>query len=175
MEDTMKKWLKVLGSLVVVGLLAAVFAGTVLAQGPVEDGDGVRDLDGSGLAVGRGPAYGFIDEDGDGINDRYTSDPAFVDEDGDGVCDIHGVVPGTGTAMGYGYGFIDEDGDGINDRYASDPAFVDEDGDGVCDLHGVTPGTAMAQRMGRTFRTNSSLQSNLGTPRSASGRWAAGQ
>ncbi len=168
----MGKWLKVLGSLVVAALLAAVFTGTALAQGPVEDGDGIRDLDGSGLRVGRGTAYGFVDEDGDGINDRYTSDPDFVDEDGDGVCDIHGVVPGAGAALDNGYGFVDEDGDGINDRYASDPAFVDEDGDGVCDLHGVTPGTATAQR---ASRTSNSLQSNLGTPRGAYGRWAAGQ
>lgn len=163
---TMRKWLKVLGSLTVAVLLAAVFTGAVLAQGPVEDGDGVRDLDG----FGRGPAFGFVDEDNDEINDRYTSDPAFVDENGDGVCDIHGVVPGEGVALGNGYGFIDEDGDGINDRYTSGPAFVDEDGDEVCDLHGVTPGAATAQRMNRAPRTSISLQSNLGIPRGAYSR-----
>jgi hypothetical protein len=50
---------------------------------------------------GRGLGYNFVDEDGDGINDNYMSNPEFVDEDGDGLCDIHGVAPGDGTAQGY--------------------------------------------------------------------------
>jgi hypothetical protein len=136
----MKTWLKILGSLVTAALLATIFVGTALAQGPVEDGDGVRDLTGGDLG-GRGPAYGFVDEDEDGVNDRYVSDPEFVDEDGDGVCDICGKVPSEGTnqqnSYNYGnsYGFVDEDGDGVNDRYGSDPEFVDEDGDGICDIY----------------------------------------
>jgi hypothetical protein len=167
----MKKWFKILGGLMVAALLTAVFVGAVFAQGPVEDGDGVRDLSG-GESGGRGSAYGFVDEDGDGINDRYTSDPEFVDEDGDGLCDICGGVPGEGGQQegGYGqqeggYGFVDEDGDGINDRSVSNPEFVDEDGDGLCDTHGVAPseggqGTGYRQEAGsgqaygRGFRAN---------------------
>jgi len=94
----MVKWLKVVGSLVGAALLATLVAGAVFAQGPVDDGDGVRDL----VGQGRGNGYGFVDEDGDGINDRYGSNPEFVDEDGDGICDTHGVTPGEGAAQGYG-------------------------------------------------------------------------
>jgi hypothetical protein len=129
-EYTMKKWLKVVGSLVGVALLAALVAGAVFAQGPVDDGDGVRDLDGTGFGRGRGFGYGFVDEDGDGVNDRYGSDPEFVDEDGDGV----------------------------NDRYGSNPEFVDENGDGICDIHGVAPGEGAAQGYGRGFRADDDAQ-----------------
>jgi hypothetical protein len=151
-----KGWKIAVGA--VVGLLlVAVVAGVALAQGP-DAGDGERDLVGGGLGLGRGNAYGFVDEDGDGINDRYA-DREFVDEDGDGVCDVCGGEPGAYAGQGYGrwmnetqsgmrgagrgYGFVDEDGDGINDRYGTNPAFVDEDGDGVCDEHGVVPGQGM--------------------------------
>ena len=92
----MFKWLKIAGIMVLVGLLAAVFASVALAQGPDADGDGVRDLAGSGLLVGRGQAIGFVDEDGDGVSDRYSANPEFVDEDGDGLCDVHGTTPGQG-------------------------------------------------------------------------------
>ena len=71
----MKKWFAVLGSVVGVLLLTAVVAGTVFAQGPVADSDGV--------------------------NDRYGTNPEFVDEDGDELCGIHGIAPGEGTAQGY--------------------------------------------------------------------------
>jgi hypothetical protein len=104
-DYTMKKWLKIVGSLVGAALLATLVAGAVFAQGPVEDGDGVRDLDGTGYGRGRGASYGFVDEDGDGVNDRYGSNPEFVDEDGDGICDTHGVAPGEGAAQGYGRRF----------------------------------------------------------------------
>jgi hypothetical protein len=169
----MGKWLKILSGLAVAALLTAVFTGAVLAQGPVEDGDGVRDLDGSGLGLGRGPAFGYVDENGDGINDRFTDGTAFVDEDGDGVCDLCGAT--TGTGYGNGFGFVDENGDGINDRYASGPAFVDEDGDGVCDLQDAAPGTGTMQRVNQAFRNDNAVQRNLGTPRGAYGRWAAGR
>ena len=89
------KWIKVFGSMVAATLLVTALAGVALAQGP--DDDGVRDLTGTG----RGPAWGFVDEDGDGINDRYSEGCAcstFVDEDGDGVCDL------CGGAFGEGYG-----------------------------------------------------------------------
>jgi len=65
----------------------------------------------------QGPGIGFVDADGDGINDN------FVDADGDGICD------NTGLPVGFmGRGFVDMDGDGINDN------FVDLNGDGICDL-----------------------------------------
>jgi hypothetical protein len=104
-EYTMKKWFKVVGSLVGAALLAALVAGVVFAQGPVEDSDGVQDL----VGQGRGNGYGFVDEDGDGVNDRYGTHPEFVDEDGDGLCDIHGVAPGEGTEQGYGRRFRTDD------------------------------------------------------------------
>jgi hypothetical protein len=92
-------------------LLLGLFAGAVMAAGPHNgdhDGDGVRDLVSDGESLGRGVAYGYVDEDKDGVNDRYLSDPQFVDDDGDGVCDL------------------------------GEPQFVDEDDDGVCDLHDGT-------------------------------------
>jgi hypothetical protein len=58
------------------------------AQGPQRDRDGVRDFAGPGQGLGNGHAYGFVDENGDGVNDR------FVDADGDGVCD--------NVSLGYG-------------------------------------------------------------------------
>ncbi len=64
----------------------------------------------------QGPGPGFVDEDGDGINDN------FVDADGDGICDNTGLPVGS-----RGAGFVDENGDGINDN------FIDLDGDGICD------------------------------------------
>jgi hypothetical protein len=164
----MKKWFAVVGSLVGVLLLTALVAGTVFAQGPVAEGDGVRDLDGEG----RGYGYGFVDEDNDGINDRYVSEPEFVDEDGDGVCDVCGGVPGEGEPQenvwgrGYGLGFVDEDGDGVNDRYGTNPEFVDEDGDGLCDTHGVAPGEGTAQGYSRWFRAEGETdQTPMATPR----------
>lgn len=75
-----------------------------------ENGDGLCDVCGGlpgegynqekGYARGRG--YGFVDENNDGVNDRYGTHPEFVDEDGDGLCDTHGVAPGEGTGQGYG-------------------------------------------------------------------------
>ncbi len=62
----------------------------------------------------QGPGIGFVDADGDGINDN------FVDTDGDGICDNTGlpvgVRPGAGMGQGQGVGFVDADGDGICDR-----------------------------------------------------------
>jgi hypothetical protein len=46
-----------------------------------------------------------VDEDGDGVNDRYTEDCESVDEDGDGVCDICDRETGKGYGQGhYGNG-----------------------------------------------------------------------
>jgi hypothetical protein len=61
---------------------------------------------------------GFVDLNGDGINDNAP------DDDGDGI--PNGMDPDySGPRNGRGHGFIDENGDGIND-------FIqDFDGDGV--------------------------------------------
>ena len=69
--------------------------------------------------VGHGP--GFVDANGDGINDNAP------DHDGDGIPngqdpDYVPVNPDQGKRFG---GFVDEDGDGINDR------MQDADGDGI--------------------------------------------
>jgi len=106
--------------------LTALIAGVALAQGPDGDRDGVRDLDGPGQGLGRGHAYGFVDENGDGVNDH------FVDADGDGQCDNAGVRLGFGrnaqdAQRGQGAG-MGRHGSGM--RGAN---FVDENGDGVCD------------------------------------------
>jgi hypothetical protein len=61
---------------------------------------------------------GFLDGDGDGVNDL------FRDADGDGVNDIDG------RAYPHRFDFLDGDKDGINDL------FRDVDGDGVNDLDG---------------------------------------
>ena len=155
----MKKGFKSFSALMVTMLLAALFVGTALAQGPVGNGDGVPNEQGSGWgrsgAYGRG-GYGFVDQDGDGVNDRAPADHEFVDEDGDGVCDLvpgqawqgrdgeYGQEFGRGSG-GRGYGFVDEDGDGLNDRAPFDHEFVDEDGDGLCDEQG----SALRQGGGR--------------------------
>lgn len=92
-----------------------------------------RDHDGDGIPNGKDPDYepmgsgkgkgtkGFIDEDGDGFNDRAQ------DHDGDGI--PNGQDPdyepmGSGKGKG-AKGFIDENGDGLND-WAQDA-----DGDGI--------------------------------------------
>lgn len=61
---------------------------------------------------------GYVDEDRDGINDRFT------DENGDGIDEV------SGHPYPHHFRFEDEDGDGLNDR------FIDRDGDGVNDLEG---------------------------------------
>ena len=91
-----------------------------------------------------GHGYGWVDENNDGINDR------FIDENGDGLNDLavgpyaeqsdsygymsrHQDANGDGiddmTGMPYrnGFGWIDENSDGIND------VFADANGDGVND------------------------------------------
>ena len=61
---------------------------------------------------------GFVDENKDGINDR------FADGDGNGVNDM------TGGSYAHAFRFQDADGDGLNDLWR------DADGDGVNDLLG---------------------------------------
>ncbi|MFO8061840.1 MAG: hypothetical protein R6U31_02820 [bacterium] len=67
-----------------------------------------------------GISIGYIDEDGDGVNDLYR------DTNGDGVNDI------TGEIIAEDIPFRDDDNDGINDL------FVDSDGDGVNDIYTST-------------------------------------
>jgi hypothetical protein len=121
------KRFSVIGLAVVLALsLTAVIAGAALAQGPDGARDGVRDLAGPGQQLGNGHAYGFVDENGDGINDR------FVDADGDGECDNAGLALGygrgaDGAPRGQGAGMT---GRGYGMRGAN---FVDKDGNGICD------------------------------------------
>jgi hypothetical protein len=60
--------------------------------------------------------FGFVDTNGDGINDR------FRDADGNGVNDR------TGLPYPHHFGFADKNGNRVNDLY------IDRDGDGVNDL-----------------------------------------
>ena len=76
-----------------------------------------------GFSGFNGYHFGFVDENGDGINDN------FVDANGDGVCDAGRRFAGQSYLMNLG--FADANGDGINDR------FVDADGDGINDLNGM--------------------------------------
>jgi hypothetical protein len=132
-DTEMNKWLRIGGVLLAAGLLVTSLAGFALAQTAQGDANGVRDL----VGVGSGPAWGFVDENGDGINDHYQSAPQFVDENGDGVCDLCGATNTTGVAYGRGYRWANGTATpGTYGRNLSDPAFVDENGDGVCDYYG---------------------------------------
>jgi hypothetical protein len=119
------KRFSVIGLAIVLALsLTAVLAVAAFAQGPQGDRDGVRDFAGPGQGLGNGPAYGFVDADGDGVNDR------FVDADGDGVCDNVG--------LGYGQAGADAprgQAAGTMERgYGTQGAnFIDENGNGICD------------------------------------------
>jgi hypothetical protein len=121
------KRFSMIGLAVVVALsLTAVIAGAAFAQGPDGARDGVRDFAGPGQGLGNGHAYGFVDENGDGVNDRY------VDADGDGECDNVGLGMAygrgaDGAPRGQGAGMA-RHGNGL-----SGANFVDENGNGVCD------------------------------------------
>jgi hypothetical protein len=121
------KRFSVIGLAVVLALsLAVVLATAAFAQGPDGTRDGVRDYDGAGLGQGNGAAYGFVDEDGDGVNDR------FVDADGDGECDNVGLALGYGQSAGAApHGQAAGMGQGGYGMQGAN--FVDADGDGVCD------------------------------------------
>jgi hypothetical protein len=106
-----------------------------------------------GGTANRNTAKGFIDENGDGINDNAD------DSDGDGIpngrdADYQRNNPLKGKGK---LGFIDEDGDGINDNA------MDADGDGI--PNGQDPdyqklmdgsGRAMANGKGYQGRRNGS-------------------
>ena len=70
--------------------------------------------------------FGFVDSNGDGINDL------FVDADGDGICDNGSLYAGYPYMMDLGY--EDGNGDGLNDH------FRDANGDGINDLTGLPYG-----------------------------------
>jgi hypothetical protein len=104
-----------------------------------------------------GYRFGFVDQDGDGINDlccdrdgngvcdqgshyahyTYLMNWGYVDDDGDGRNDRYWDGNGDGRndlddiPNGWGFGFVDENQDGINDR------FRDSDGNGICDQTGM--------------------------------------
>jgi len=149
----MSKRAVVMSSILAAILMATVMKGTVLARGP-------QDPEGTGMGMrGNATAFedrGFVDADGDGVNDRYGQTDGtqmldgagsgyahgFVDTDGDGVNDRLTERDGTqlldGSGNGHAYGFVDADGDSVNDRVDGMPDFdgdnfVDLDGDGVCD------------------------------------------
>ena len=73
-------------------------------------------------------SIGFVDADGDGVNDR------FVDADGDGKNDENG------KAYPHRFKFKDKNKDGINDLW------IDQDGDGVNDLSPDLKGKARQER-----------------------------
>ena len=101
----MKKMAKIFGAMIVAVIALVVVSSVAMAAGPRNgDGDGVRDLlNEGGTTLYGGRAYGFVDEDGDGINDRYTDgSPLFIDEDGDGVCDL---LNQDGEMAAYSYGY----------------------------------------------------------------------
>jgi hypothetical protein len=107
----MKTWKMLVSGLLVALLAATAFTGQALARGPRDGGAGVRSK------VDVGSAYGFVDEDGDGVNDRYgTSD---------------GVRLYDGAGAGFAYGFVDADGDGVNDRYGTSDGVPDYAGYGA--------------------------------------------
>jgi hypothetical protein len=111
----MKTWKMLVSGLLVALLAATAFTGQALARGPRDGGAGVRSK------VDVGSAYGFVDEDGDGVNDRF------------GVCDGTPADNGEtlGFGYGFGYGFVDEDGDGVNDRYGTSDGVPDYAGYGA--------------------------------------------
>jgi hypothetical protein len=119
------KRFSVIGLAVVLALsLTVVLAVAAFAQGPQGDRDGVRDFAGPGQGLGNGHAYGFVDENGDGVNDR------FVDADGDGQCDNLGLGygrAGSDAPRGQGAGMM---GRGYGMHGAN---FIDENDNGICD------------------------------------------
>ena len=117
----------------------------------------IRDGQTEGIGGFDGFHFGFVDDNGDGINDL------FVDADGDGICDNGTLYAGYPYMMDLGYEdtdgdgrndhFRDANGDGINDltgksyghgfgwhdadRDGNNDFFVDADGDGICDRTGM--------------------------------------
>ena len=122
---------KVLISALAVVLVLGALTLTAFAAGP---GTGIRQP----VGEGNGPAYGFVDEDGDGVNDRPAKGASFVDENGDGVCDAMVDEDGDGVCDNAGqYGNQGEGRQGQGQRgEGTCDEMVDENGDGVCDNAG---------------------------------------
>ncbi|MXV39401.1 hypothetical protein GO491_12090, partial [Flavobacteriaceae bacterium Ap0902] len=108
--------------------------------------DPLADDDGDGVPNYQDPTYpGFVDENGDGINDNFDTDgdgqPDFldIDSDNDGILDSveAGVDPenpvDTDGDSVPDYLDLDSDNDGINDVDEGNPDAVDADGDGMVD------------------------------------------
>ncbi len=95
----------------IASMLAMTAAAFLLAAEPVS----AQTADST--AAAHGP--GFIDADGDGVNDRAR------DDDGDGIPNGRDPDFDRQGRGGRGQGFIDADGDGINDMRQ------DADGDGI--------------------------------------------
>jgi len=108
------------------------------------DGDGVNDLvSGSGTASGPAMAFPVIDSEGDGLNDvtgekyvRKISIRSFIDENGDGIDDREALAP---VKSLFGKIMSDED-DGAGRRIVLESIdgptmdrFIDENGDGIND------------------------------------------
>jgi hypothetical protein len=185
----MNKWMKIGGILLVAALMVTALGAFALAQGPQGNGDGVR----APVGAGSGPAWGFVDEDNDGVNDRYEDGQLFVDEDGDGICDVCGsaeplgpgysAADGTGTVGGYGLNqansaFIDEDGDGICDVCGSaeplGPGYSAADGTGTVGGYGLNQASeAFVDEDGDGVCDNYAQYS--GQRMMGRGRWASGQ
>lgn len=94
--------MKKFATIITMALIFSVFSMTVIAAGP-------------------GNGRNYVDADGDGICDNYSSNSK-----------------GCQRRLGCGKGYMDADGDGICDNYGSNgkgcgKGYVDADGDGVCD------------------------------------------
>lgn len=99
----------------------------------------VQAMRGAGRFQGRGP--GYVDENGDGVCDRFQKGqpplggqgrgyrgrgPGYVDQNNDGICDRYqqGLPPVGGQGRGFrgrfagrGPGYVDQNGDGVCDRF----------------------------------------------------------
>jgi len=127
----MSKRTVVMSSILAAILMATVITGTVFAAGPQDPEGTSKGMRGNATTF---EDRGFVDADGDGVNDRY------------GQTDGTQMLEGAGS--GHAYGFVDENGDGVNDRLTERDGtqmldgtgyahgFVDADADGVCDRGG---------------------------------------
>ena len=137
----MRRFGRFTGAAMVAVMALSLTAGIAGAAptGASGDRDGTRNFAGSGQGLGVGPAYGFVDVNGDGVNDR------FVDANGDGECD--NVGQSLGAAFGRNALSADgsrqmgrglQDGSGAMQRgrgpQAAGANFVDANGNGICDL-----------------------------------------
>jgi len=121
----------ILAVVAVVMVLGLVLAGTALAQGPRGG------TDREGIAAGSGYGYGFVDEDGDGVNDRCTDGTC------DGTCDRSGVGLRAGGYGQAGQGSTRHSGIGTQTR--SQLKECDGECDGTCD---GADATKTQQRLG---------------------------